>query len=92
MSDSITLRVWTQYGKEHIFHATHFRTHCGCIDVSVPDYDVLLDVVKAGEPCNVSFLSCESHSQVGHYTESKYYGCRVVKDKIYYSGVCLPDA
>ena len=90
MSDQITMRVWTNMGKEHIYPVDYFRTHSSTLEIGSDVMDSILCVVDTGAPCTISFLTCTSEDEVGRYSEHNYRGCTVVKGSIRYLALCVP--
>lgn len=53
---SITMRIYTQFGKEHIYHIDYYRLIGKTLRVYSVKEDDIFDAIKCGEPCCISLL------------------------------------
>ena len=91
MSDKITMRVWTNMGKEHIYHINYFRSHSSSLEINSDDLDSILHIVEAGNPCNISFITHSSGNKTESCSEHSFHGCTVVKGSIHFQALCVPS-
>ena len=90
MNQTITMRIWTKLGKEHIYYVSDFRVHNGEILIGSSELDNIKATIRAGQPCSLSFLTCESEDEVGRYIEHSYRVCTINSERIVFDALCVP--
>jgi len=86
------MRLWTAYGKEHIYNISSFRVHIGEIKIDTNDLQSIHNLIQSDGPCCISFLSCTTNNEVGQYLEHTYRGCTLARDNtIRFMASCIPS-
>ena len=90
MTQTITMRIWTLMGKENIRTVSDFRVHNGELLIQSDNIEDTHQIIEAGQPCNISFITCESEDEVGQYREHSYRDCSLVRGRIVFGALCVP--